>query len=86
MDLMGTYAYGMVMKDLNPDLSKDREIPAFFTDVLNDGGRGMQNGNGLYQYTAEELASWRKVFNEFSYQIGRIINKYPFHYRQNHHG
>ena len=82
MDLMGTYAYGMVMKDLNPDLSKDQELPQFFTDIIKEGGLGMQNGKGLYQYTPSEVKQWQKIFREFSYQIEKIIQKYPFNYKK----
>ena len=82
MDLMGTYAYGMVMKDLNPDLSKEQELPDFFTDIIKKGGLGIENGKGLYDYTTDEMRLWRKVFNEFSYKIEDIINKYPFNYKR----
>lgn len=78
MDLMGTYAYGMVMKDLNPDLSRARELPAFFSKIISDGGQGMLNRHGLYEYTTEEVKNWKKVFNEFSQQIANIIERYPF--------
>ena len=78
MDLMGTYAYGMVMKDLNPELSKDQQLPEFFTDILKEGGLGMQNGNGLYKYKPDEVKEWRNTFNDFSFKIEEIINKYPF--------
>jgi 3-hydroxybutyryl-CoA dehydrogenase len=80
MDLMGTYAYGMVMKDLNPDLSKEQELPDFFKKIINEGGIGMENGKGLYQYSPEEVKTWKNIFNEFSYQIEEIMNKYPFNY------
>ncbi len=82
MDLMGTYAYGMVMKDLNPYLSKEQRIPDFFIDILKEGGMGMQNGKGLYQYTDAEVKRWQHTFKKFSYQIEEIINKYPFIYKE----
>ena len=82
MDLMGTYAYGMVMKNLNPDLSKEQQLPDFFKEIIEKGGLGMQNGAGVYQYTSDEVGVWRKLFNEFSYQIEEIINKYPFKYKR----
>lgn len=82
MDLMGTYAYGMVMKDLNPDLSKEQKLPEFFTDILKEGGLGMQNGKGLYNYEPDEVKEWRNTFNEFSFKIEEIINKYPFSYTE----
>jgi 3-hydroxybutyryl-CoA dehydrogenase len=81
MDLMGTYAYGMVMKDLNPDLCKDDTIPDFFTKAVKAGKLGMQSGEGIYKYTDEEVALWKTVMNKFSYEIQDIINKYPFNYK-----
>lgn len=83
MDLMGTYAYGMVMKDLNPDLSREKALPAFFARILSEGGLGIQNGSGLYTYTPKEANRWQKTFREFSYRIEEIIDKYPFNYQRN---
>ncbi len=77
MDLMGTYAYGMVMKDLNPDLSKDTKMPRFMEQILAAGGTGMQNNNGFYTYTDDQVAKWKEVTEKFSYQIQAIIKKYP---------
>lgn len=82
MDLMGTHAYGTVMKDLNPGLSKEQKLPDFFLDIIKHGGLGMQNGQGLYKYSPGELAHWNKIVNEFSYKIEAIINKYPFNYKE----
>ena len=86
MDLMGTYGYGMVMKDLNPDLSKEQQLPDFFTDILKRGGLGMQNGEGLYHYTRKEVKRWNNTIKKFSCQIEKIINKYPFNYKDNKSG
>lgn len=80
MDLMGTYAYGMVMKDLNPDLSKDTKLPEFMKQILHEGGLGMQNKKGFYSYTDEEAEKWRGAMEKFSYEIQSIIKKYPFNY------
>lgn len=82
MDLMGTYAYGLVMKDLNPDLSRKQVVPEFFEEIIRDGGEGMKNGSGLYQYSPEDIKIWREVFNEFSYLIQNLMDKYPFDYLQ----
>ncbi|QKJ32643.1 3-hydroxyacyl-CoA dehydrogenase [Mucilaginibacter mali] len=82
MDLMGTYAYGMVMKDLNPDLSKDTHIPRFMDKVLQDGGMGMKNKKGFYTYTDGEVERWHDTMEKFSYQIRAIIEKYPFNYNK----
>lgn len=80
MDLMGTYAYGLVMKDLNRELSNESEIPGFFKKIMEEGGKGMENGNGFYNYGEEDVKRWHKLFSTFSYKIRRIIEKYPFNY------
>ncbi len=82
MDIMGTSAYGMVMKDLNPDLSKDTELPEFFLKILEAGGLGMENGKGFYNYSDAEVDNWKKTTEEFSYQINAIIEKYSFNYNK----
>lgn len=81
MDLMGTYAYGAVMKDLNPVLSTDKNLPKFFEEIISQGGLGMENGKGFYEYGKDEVEKWEELFIEFSYQIQQIISKYPFNYK-----
>lgn len=78
MDLMGAYAYGRVMKDLNPDLSKQKDISGLLETVKNEGGLGMSSNKGFYNYTDEEVKQWRETMDKFSYQIQSIIEKYPF--------
>ena len=80
MDLMGTYMYGVVMQDLNPELSKDTHIPAFCRLRIDNGDKGMASGDGFYHYEPSEAEEWEATFRKFSYQIQKIINKYPFNY------
>ncbi len=78
MDLMGTYAYGMVMKDLNPELSKATTIPDFFNEIIANGGLGMENNQGFYTYKDGEVEGLEETFRRFSYDIQEIMSKYPF--------
>ncbi|HVS98377.1 MAG TPA: 3-hydroxyacyl-CoA dehydrogenase NAD-binding domain-containing protein [Puia sp.] len=78
MDLMGTYAYGLVMKDLNRELSKEARVPRFFEEIIEQGGLGMQNNRGFYPYEPGEAERWNELFSLFSYQIRQIIEKNPF--------
>lgn len=75
MDLMGPYAYGLVMKDLNRELSKDAHIPPFFEEIMDQGGLGMDNNKGFYEYDEEEVKRWNEIFRTFSFQIQDIIGK-----------
>ncbi|HRN57425.1 MAG TPA: 3-hydroxyacyl-CoA dehydrogenase NAD-binding domain-containing protein [Agriterribacter sp.] len=81
IDLMGgAGAYGRVMKDLNPELSKSREVPAFFINAVQQADRSAENDKGLYEYTGGDREQWEKTFREFSYRIKTIIDRYPFAY------
>ncbi len=80
MDLMGTSAYGMVMKDLNRELANDTRLPDFFTALLQSGLDGMSGGEGFYRYTDKQVEQWQETFQRFSHQISEIIRRYPFSY------
>ena len=77
MDLTGVAAYHTVMKDLLPTLNNSTEIPKLIDDIVKDGGRGVANAKGFYNYTAEEAKLWEETFTEFSYEIRRLALKYP---------
>ncbi len=80
MDLMGTAVYGMVMQDLNRELSKDCHLPRFLEEIIEQGGLGMENNRGFYAYQPGEPERWAETFRRFSYQIQQLMNKYPFNY------
>lgn len=78
MDLMGGYMYGIVMQDLNLDLSKNTHLPLFFNELLDSGARGMQKNKGFYNYLPGETEAWDAAFRKFSYQVHEIIHKYSY--------
>ncbi|QNL51548.1 3-hydroxyacyl-CoA dehydrogenase [Olivibacter sp. SDN3] len=78
MDLMGPYAYGVVMKELNPELSQERQLPNFFQQLLAKGALGMAHDEGFYSYGDGEAARWKTLFAKFSKEIQEIIQRYPF--------
>ncbi len=80
MDLMGTYAYGLVMKDLNRELSKAEQLPAFFTGLIQTGKNGMKDNKGFFDYEEGAGKQWEEKFRKFSFEIKNIIEKYPFNY------
>lgn len=77
MDLTGVPAYHNVMKDLFPTLSNSTEIPALIDKIVKEGGKGVANAKGFYEYTAEEAKLWEETFTEFSYEIRKLALKYP---------
>lgn len=82
MDLMGTFIYGLVMQDLNPELSKSSQLPAFFQDLIQQGRLGMDSGKGFFDYQPGETQHWDALFQRFSYQIAELMAKYPFNYQE----
>lgn len=77
MDLTGIPAYHQVMKDLLPTLNNDTKVPELMKEVVAQGGKGVANAHGFYEYTPEEAKMWEQTFEEFSYEIRRLALKYP---------
>ncbi|WP_341836590.1 3-hydroxyacyl-CoA dehydrogenase NAD-binding domain-containing protein [Chitinophaga pollutisoli] len=78
MDLMGPYAYGLVMEDLNPGLDRSEGPPAWMEQLLHQGNTGMDAGKGFYEYGEGEAEKWASVFSRFSYRIRQLMHRYPF--------
>ncbi len=77
MDLTGIPAYLAVMKDLLPELNRDTTVPRLIEKVVAEGGLGVANAKGFYEYTPEEAADWEKRFMQFTYDIRALARKYP---------
>lgn len=77
MDLTGVPAYHTVMKDLFPTLSNRTDVPELIDKIVREGGRGVANAKGFYDYTPEEAKLWEEIFTTFSYEIRKLALKYP---------
>ena len=77
MDLTGVQAYNKVMKGLLPTLYNGTEVPKLIDDVVKEGGNGVSNAKGFYEYTPEEARLWVETFNQFTYDIRELSLKYP---------
>ena len=78
MDLTGVPAYHTVMKDLLPTLNNSTDVPELIDKIVREGGKGVANAHGFYNYTPEEAKCWEETFTEFSYEIRQLALKYPF--------
>ncbi|WP_339677826.1 3-hydroxyacyl-CoA dehydrogenase family protein [Cyclobacterium marinum] len=78
MDLMGTFIYGLVMKDLNPELSNDKTPSKIIDDKINAGKLGMDKGEGFYSYSENEMQDKEEDFLIFNKKIKGLMDKYPF--------
>ncbi len=77
MDLTGVPAYHTVMKNLLPTLNNSTEVPELIDKVVREGGRGVANGQGFYDYAPGEAKLWEETFTKFSYEIRELALKYP---------
>ena len=77
MDLTGIPAYAAVMKDLLPELNSAVKTPSLMKRVSRSGGLGVANGKGFYSYTPAQARRWEKLFNDFSYKIRELADKFP---------
>lgn len=77
MDITGLPAYYTVMKDLFPTLNNQTTVPKLIADIAENGGKGIFNGKGFYNYTPEEAQEWEKAYEEFAFEISRLSSKYP---------
>ncbi|MGJ1271744.1 3-hydroxyacyl-CoA dehydrogenase family protein [Sphingobacterium multivorum] len=82
MDLMGTVAYAMVMKDLNPELSNSQDVPDWFERMVQNGKIGMKSLSGLYKYKEGDLEKWEFIVRGFSKEINTLITKYKKEYAE----
>tara|TARA_R110002050_G_scaffold10188_1_gene35112 strand:- start:85 stop:1014 length:930 start_codon:yes stop_codon:yes gene_type:complete len=78
MDLMGTFIYGLVMKDLNPELSQKKSPSMLMDSKLNAGKTGLESGEGFYSYSENEVETFEKDFLKFNKKIKALMEKYPF--------
>lgn len=76
MDLMGPYAYGRVMKELNPELSNANNVPDWLTSLVSEQRVGMSARSGFYNYTDRSLAKWERDYADFNKEINGLINRY----------
>ncbi|MCE7063246.1 3-hydroxyacyl-CoA dehydrogenase family protein [Dyadobacter sp. CY343] len=77
MDLTGVPAYHTVMKNLLPTLNNSTEVPELIDKVVREGGKGVLNSHGFYDYEPGEAEVWEETFKEFTYEIRELALKYP---------
>ncbi|MPR37071.1 3-hydroxyacyl-CoA dehydrogenase family protein [Salmonirosea aquatica] len=77
MDLTGVHAYHTVMQRLLPTLNNSTEVPELIDKVVREGGRGVANGKGFYEYEPGEAELWEQTFSDFTYEIRELALRYP---------
>jgi 3-hydroxybutyryl-CoA dehydrogenase len=76
MDLTGIHSYGLVMKDLLPDLCNSGEMPSIMQKMITTEARGISNKRGFYSYDDESAAAWEEAWIDFTYDMRKLMKKY----------
>jgi 3-hydroxybutyryl-CoA dehydrogenase len=77
IDYEGLGDYAEIFKNLFPQLSNTDAVPEVMQKIVKENGRGIQNLNGLYNYTNEEAAEWEHAFAAFNEDIFKLAAMYP---------
>lgn len=77
MDLMGTYAYGKVMEELNPELDNSTTLSETFKSRVQVSQEGETLIHGFYSYEAGERARWDELSRDFGKKIRELMDRYP---------
>lgn len=77
MDITGLQSYYHVMKDLFPTLNNQTSVPELIRSIAEEGGGGISNGKGFYNYTKQEAEEWEKAYEDFAFDIRQLSDKYP---------
>jgi 3-hydroxybutyryl-CoA dehydrogenase len=77
MDLTGgPELYAKAMKPVLPTLSNLRELPAPLRTLADAGARGIINGRGFFNYTAEEARRWEELYRRHAWRVTQMQNEY----------
>lgn len=77
MDLTGVPAYHAVMQQLLPTLNNSTEVPELIDKIVREGGKGVANDHGFYEYEPGEGKLWTETFNKFTYEVRELAMRYP---------
>lgn len=77
MDYTGLADHAEIFKTIFPNLSNSADVPAIMEKIVREHGRGIQNLNGLYQYSPAEAAAWARAFAAFNEDIYHLAAMYP---------
>lgn len=75
MDLTGLQVYGKVMKDLNPELSRETQVPARMQQLMDRGASGVSNGDGFYRYDSKDGEQLEQAWRDMAWQIRRMVEQ-----------
>lgn len=77
MDFLGLEDCAAIFSAIFPTLCNDNNVPPLMQKMVDGNARGIQNLNGLYEYTSESAKEWEEAFALFNKDIYRLALRYP---------
>lgn len=77
IDQLGLRDYKEIFDNLFPGLDNSQVVPNTMQRIVEEQGKGIYNGKGLYTYTEKSSAEWEKSFKDFNHEIFQLAAKYP---------
>lgn len=77
IDYMGISDHVEIFKHIFPRLSNTEIVPQVMQEIVENNGRGIQNLNGLFDYTGKEAKEWEEAFAAFNEDIFKLAALYP---------
>jgi 3-hydroxybutyryl-CoA dehydrogenase len=75
----GPELYAKAMEHVQPTLSKADELSPTLCALAASGARGIENGRGFFEYTAEEARRWQELYRRRAWQVSRVQDDdFPF--------
>ena len=76
MDLTGGPSlYAEAMSPVLPTLSSDQEISSPMEQLRSENARGIANGRGFYNYSAEAAEAWEGQYRRHAWRMKEIVDE-----------
>lgn len=72
----GPELYAAAMEGVLPTLSNETQVPRTLRDLAASGARGIVNGRGFFEYTAEEAARWKELQERHAARASQTFDEY----------
>jgi 3-hydroxybutyryl-CoA dehydrogenase len=72
----GPELYAKAMKEVLPTLSKADELPPLLQNLAASGARGIVNGRGFFEYSAEEAREWEELYRKHAWRVAQMQDEY----------
>jgi 3-hydroxybutyryl-CoA dehydrogenase len=71
----GPKGYARAMRPVMSTLSKEDVLDPYLEDLAVKGARGIINGQGFYQYTADESTSLEESYREHAWKVSQDLDQ-----------